>query len=130
MIINDKQVVIDFQDARMGTPLYDLVSLLEDCYYKVNDLNKEKLINYYYNEYFKKLDPTKSYEAYLRIYNLMTIQRVYKAIGSFAFIYEERKDLRYVKYIGYAFEKIRSVMLTNPELDNLRFRLSGLYYAN
>lgn len=130
MIIDGKQVVIDFQDARMGTPLYDLVSLLEDCYYQVNARNKEKLIQYYFNNYFKKLDPSKSFESFLRLYDLMTIQRVYKAIGSFAFIYEERKDLRYIKYIGYAFEKIRSVMLTNSDLDELRVKLSGLYYAN
>ena len=45
MIKNDEQIVIDFQDARMGTPLYDLVSLLEDCYYQLDNSNKVKLID-------------------------------------------------------------------------------------
>ena len=130
MIKNGEQIVIDFQDARMGSPLYDLVSLLEDCYYQLDSSNKEKLINYYYSEYFKKFDPSKSIEQFHYLYDMMAIQRVFKAIGSFAYIYADRKDLRYVKYIGYAFEKIRSIMLSHEDFSKERKILSSLYYAN
>jgi aminoglycoside/choline kinase family phosphotransferase len=130
MIKNGEQVVIDFQDARMGTPLYDLVSLLEDCYYQLENDNKEELIKYYYESYFKKIDPSKSYEGFKYIYDLMSIQRVFKAIGSFAYIYADRKDLRYVKYIGYAFEKVRSIMLKHEDFSRERKILASLYYAN
>lgn len=130
MIKNGEQVVIDFQDARMGTPLYDLVSLLEDCYYQLDNSNKEKLIKYYFNEYFKKLYPLKSFEHFMYVYDMMTIQRVFKAIGSFSYIYADRKDLRYVKYIGYAFEKIRAIMLSHDDFSKERKILSSLYYAN
>ena len=130
MIKNGEQIVIDFQDARLGTPLYDLVSLLEDCYYQLDATNKKKLINYYYEEYFKKFDPSKSYEQFLYLYDMMAIQRVFKAIGSFAYIYADRKDLRYVKYIGYAFEKVRSFMLAHEEFSKERKILSSIYYAN
>ena len=130
MIKNNEQVVIDFQDARMGTPLYDLVSLLEDCYYQLNQSNKEKLILYYYQEYFLKIDPNKSIEQFMYVYDMMAIQRVFKAIGSFAYIYADRKDLRYVKYIGYAFEKVRSFMLSHEDFSKERKILSSLYYGN
>ena len=130
MIKNNEQVVIDFQDARMGTPLYDLVSLLEDCYYQLDQSNKEKLILYYYHEYFLKIDPTKSLEQFMYVYDMMAIQRVFKAIGSFAYIYADRKDLRYVKYIGYAFEKVRSLMLSHEDFSKERKILSSLYYGN
>lgn len=130
MIKNGEQIVIDFQDARMGTPLYDLVSLLEDCYYQLNHSNKEKLIQYYFDEYFKKIDPSKSLEQFKYVYDMMAIQRVFKAIGSFAYIYADRKDLRYVKYIGYAFEKVRAIMLSHDDFSKERKILSGLYYAN
>jgi aminoglycoside/choline kinase family phosphotransferase len=130
MIKNNEQVVIDFQDARMGTPLYDLVSLLEDCYYQLDQSNKEKLILYYYHEYFLKIDPTKSFEQFMYVYDMMAIQRVFKAIGSFAYIYADRKDLRYVKYIGYAFEKVRSFMLSHEDFSKERKILSSLYYGN
>ena len=130
MIKNNEQVVIDFQDARMGTPLYDLVSLLEDCYYQLDNSNKEKLIHYYFNEYFKKVDPHKTLEQFMYIYDMMAIQRVFKAIGSFAYIYADRKDLRYVKYIGFAVEKVRAIMLSHEDFSEERKILSSLYYAN
>lgn len=130
MIKNGEQIVIDFQDARMGTPLYDLVSLLEDCYYQLDADNKEKLTQYYFNTYFKKIDSTKTYDQFKYVYDMMAIQRVYKAIGSFAYIYADRKDLRYVKYIGYAFEKVRAIMLKHDEFAKERKILASLYYAN
>lgn len=130
MIKNGEQVVIDFQDARMGTPLYDLVSLLEDCYYQIDESNKKKLIEYYYHTYFQKFDSSKSFEQFKSLYDMMAIQRVFKAIGSFAYIYADRKDLRYIKYIGYAFEKVRSIMLNHSHFSKERKILSSLYYAN
>lgn len=130
MIKDGEQIVIDFQDARMGTPLYDLVSLLEDCYYQIDEVNKKKLISYYYDTCFKKFDSSKNFDQFKSLYDMMTIQRVFKAIGSFAYIYADRKDLRYVKYIGYAFEKVRSIMLNHEHFSKERKILSSLYYAN
>lgn len=130
MIKDGEQVVIDFQDARMGTPLYDLVSLLEDCYYQVDDSNKKNLIDYYYNTYYKKFDSAKSFEQFKSLYDMMAIQRVFKAIGSFAYIYADRKDLRYIKYIGFAFEKVRVIMMNHEHFAKERKILASLYYAN
>lgn len=130
MIKNGEQIVIDFQDARMGTPLYDLVSLLEDCYYQLDSKNKAELIHYYFSTYFQKFDSTKSFDQFMYVYDMMAIQRVFKAIGSFAYIYADRKDLRYVKYIGHAFEKVRALMLSHEEFSKERKILSSLYYAN
>lgn len=129
MIKEGAQVIIDFQDARMGTPVYDLVSLLEDCYYQISEKNKKLLIKYYYEKYFKAFDPSKSIEDFQYLYDMMSIQRVYKALGSFAFIYADRKDQRYIKYMGYAFEKIRNIMLKYDSLAKERKILAGVYYA-
>lgn len=129
MFKGDDQVVIDFQDARMGTPLYDLVSLLEDCYYDLTRENRDALKKYYYDTFFKNFDQ-KSYDEYLRLYDLMSVQRVYKAIGSFSYIYADRKDIRYLKHIGFAFEKLRMIMSKHSELAEAKKVLSGIYYAN
>ncbi len=129
MFKNGEQVVIDFQDARMGTPLYDLVSLLEDCYYDLTTENRDSLKKYYFDTFFKNFDSSKSYEDYLRLYDLMSIQRVYKAIGSFAYIYADRKDIRYLKYIGFAFEKLRKIMSNHQDLIEAKKVLAGIYYA-
>ena len=39
--------MIDFQDARMGPPQYDLASLLKDSYYQLEEEQIQRLINYY-----------------------------------------------------------------------------------
>ena len=88
------------------------------------------VIEYYYNTYFKKFDSAKSFEQFKVVYDMMAIQRVFKAIGSFAYIYADRKDLRYIKYIGYAFEKVRGIMLNHESFAKERKILSSLYYAN
>lgn len=128
MMIKEDVVVIDFQDARMGIPQYDLVSLLEDCYYKISRKNKHELKTSYWEEYLKKTGHQASYEEYLKLYDLMTIQRVFKALGSFAYIHGLRGDIRYLKYIGYAFEKLRDVLFRYDEYRDLRMCLSEIYY--
>lgn len=129
MVHNDDNIVIDFQDARMGIPQYDLVSLLEDCYYKIDDANKEKLIDYYISKinlsYIQQTN-----DQFQDQYNAMALQRVFKAIGSFAYIYEGRKDLRYIKYIGYAMERLKHYLFKNPDYNELRKILFKVYYAN
>lgn len=120
--------IIDFQDARMGIPQYDLVSLLEDCYYSIDHTNKEKLKKYYWENFLKHKGYQSSYEEFLKLYDYMTIQRTFKALGSFAFIYRTREDKRYLKYIGYSFEKLRRSMMGCPELQDLRHMLAGMYY--
>ncbi len=130
MFKGDEQVVIDFQDARMGTPLYDLVSLLEDCYYDLDEGVRDRMKKYYYETFFKNFDTDKSYEDYLYLYDMMSIQRVYKAIGSFSYIYADRKDIRYLKHIGFAFEKLKKIFMKYPELAEARKVLTSIYYAN
>jgi len=128
MMKNDELVVIDFQDARMGIPQYDLVSLLEDCYYSVKRGNKEKLFEYYQKK--MGMDKQVKQEEFLRIYRLMTIQRVFKAIGSFAYIYNSRGDIRYLKHIGFAMENVKRKLMYFPEFSDLRSLLMRYYYEN
>lgn len=124
--------VIDFQDMRMGIPQYDLVSLLEDCYYKIDDENKTKLKRYYWEEAQKykviKEGSNFEWEDFLSFYNKMAIQRTFKALGSFAFIYSKRKDIRYLKYIGYCFEQLKGFLFSNNQYKDLRILLSEVYY--
>ena len=60
----------------------------------------------------------------------MVLQRVFKAIGSFGYIYATRKDVRYIKYVGFAMEKIRKVMMKDPKYDDLRKVMFRNYYAS
>ena len=125
MSVDDELVVIDFQDARMGAPQYDLVSLLEDCYYQLSERNKEKLLLKYIESF-----PTLDFERFHFIYDLMAIQRIYKAVGSFSYIYFTKSDKRYLKYIGYGMEKIKSILMKYPEYSELRKTIFNIYYGN
>ncbi len=121
---------IDFQDARWGIPQYDLVSLLEDCYYNISEENRQKLKKYYYEQLDPSIHGQEKFEHFLALYDDMLIQRVFKAVGSFCYIYNWRKDERYLKYIGFAMEKIRKVMMDNPRYKDLKIKLFSYYYAN
>lgn len=130
MVKNDEFIFIDFQDARWGLPQYDLVSLLEDCYYHLDDSNREFLKSYYFENMPMQTLGQQSYEEFLSLYDDMLIQRVFKAVGSFCYIYNWRKDERYLKYIGFAMEKIRHTMNKNPKYKDLSEKLFKFYYAN
>lgn len=131
IMVKDKEYIfIDFQDARWGIPQYDLVSLLEDCYYNLSEDNRGKLKRYYFDNLDRSIHGQTSYERFLELYDDMLIQRVFKAVGSFCYIYNWRKDDRYLKYIGFAMEKIRKVMMNKPRYTELKKKLFQHYYAN
>jgi hypothetical protein len=128
MVKDGEFVIIDFQDARMGIPQYDLVSLLEDCYYKISRKNKHLLKESYWQNFLKEKQIQASFEEFSTLYDKMAIQRIFKALGSFAYIYRLRGDIRYLKYIGYAFEKLRDILFRYKEYNSLRVVLSEIYY--
>lgn len=130
MVKDNELVFIDFQDARWGLPQYDLVSLLEDCYYNLSEDNREYLKKYYYENMQMSELGQNSYEDFCALYDDMLIQRVFKAVGSFCYIYNWRKDERYLKYIGFAMEKIRLTMCKNSKYKELSEKLFKFYYAN
>jgi aminoglycoside/choline kinase family phosphotransferase len=58
----------------------------------------------------------------------MSIQRNFKAIGSFASFQNKRGDPSYLKYIGNTFENIRRTLLRHPRYARLREVLFHHYY--
>ena len=72
--------VIDFQDARMGPDTYDLVSLLRDCYVRHDAEFVSRMITYYHD----RLGSTAG-SAYRDRFDLMSLQRHLKALGTFGY---------------------------------------------
>jgi len=130
MIKDSDPVIIDFQDARFGIRQYDLVSLLEDCYYELFDENVDKLKKYYWENTKKSGDIQSSFEKFCYYYDLMAIQRTFKAIGSFSYIYHQRKDKRYLKYISHSMEKLKRFLLKYEKFHHLKQQIFEIYYAN
>ncbi len=70
--------VIDFQDALMGPPTYDLVSLLRDSYVRLSKEEEERLLKHFEGVSNTKVDRD--------AYGLMSLQRNLKAAGRFYYI--------------------------------------------
>jgi aminoglycoside/choline kinase family phosphotransferase len=99
-------VIIDFQDARLGPPVYDLVSLLCDSYVELNQGSVNYLLDYYKNN-FSHFDACfKSWDQFMGFYNLQVIQRCFKACGSFASFKVMRNDTRYLAYIQPTLQRV------------------------
>ncbi len=70
--------LIDFQDARLGLPYYDLASLLYDPYAPLNAEDRRLGLDYY----FKKSGRNRSE---LNLYHACALQRLLKALGTYLF---------------------------------------------
>lgn len=99
MIKLDEMRVIDFQDARLGPIQYDLVSLIKDSYVSIGDSLAEEIIKDYLDKSREFLPVDFSRDAFDEIYELQSIQRCFKACGSFASFFHQRQDRRYLKYL-------------------------------
>ncbi|OFZ74706.1 MAG: hypothetical protein A3K03_07250 [Bdellovibrionales bacterium RIFOXYD1_FULL_44_7] len=121
-------VMIDFQDARMGPQQYDLASLLKDSYYQLEESQVERLIDYYIARWEAETKERLDRGKFRYIFDLMSIQRNFKAIGSFASFLNKRGDPSYLKFIGNTFENIRRSFLKYPKYSHLREVLFHYYY--
>lgn len=111
--------IIDFQDARLGPAQYDLVSLLKDSYVNLEQTLQSQLLENYFLKYKKELNPTASKEEFLRNYEVQTIQRCFKACGSFTSFFNTRGDRRYLKYIERTMKSVQKSLLLFPEYNSL-----------
>jgi aminoglycoside/choline kinase family phosphotransferase len=123
MVFEGELVVIDFQDARMGPCQYDLVSLLRDSYIQLPESLVEELVDRFIslkeNHEGKPVDRAE----FCRVFDLMSLQRNLKAIGTFAFQTVVRENTRYLENIGPTLEYVRKTLVRQPELEPLRSRL-------
>lgn len=115
MIKLDEMRVIDFQDARMGPIQYDLVSLFKDSYVNLSDAMAENLMDYYLDQSREYLPQDFSRDHFDEIYELQSIQRCFKACGSFSSFMNLRDDRRYLKYISGTLKRVLKSLTEFPE---------------
>ncbi len=124
MLKRNKVVIIDFQDARLGPAQYDLVSLFKDSYVDMNEDYAAKLINYYMDNSRIKKTSGFSHENFSKIYELQSLQRCFKACGSFASFMNQRGDTRYLKYLAPTLKRVLKSLAHFPEYDIIHKILS------
>jgi len=102
MKVGAKIGVIDSQDALIGNPAYDLVSLIDDVRIKTSTELKNKIYNYYLKK-SKKIYQKRS-QKFLEDFNILSVQRSLKIIGIFSRLFVRDKKKQYLKLIPYTWK--------------------------
>jgi hypothetical protein len=116
MLHRDTLYWIDFQDARMGPVTYDLASLLRDSYVTL----PEELIAQMAEEFRQKAAPGEARDTFGWRFELMSVQRNLKALGTFGFMASVRGNEVYLPYIPGTLASARRNLARHPELEGIR----------
>jgi hypothetical protein len=121
MLHENRLVIIDFQDARMGPDTYDLVSLLRDSYVDLDEAAVDELI-----AYFLALRGTPGLaRGYRTRFDLMALQRNLKALGTFGYQTTARRNPVYIQYIPRTLRCVRTNLAAHGRFGRLRELLAA-----
>jgi aminoglycoside/choline kinase family phosphotransferase len=119
--------IIDFQDARMGPDTYDLVSLLRDSYVDLSSRQVEELIAYFLALKHGAAGVSADEEAeFHRRFDLMALQRNFKALGTFGYMTAARGNPVYIQYIPRTLNHVRSNLARHTRFGRLHDILAEL----
>ena len=104
----------------MGPATYDLASLLRDSYV---DLDEEFIADRA-EEFRQRAVPGESRDTFRRRFELMSIQRNLKALGTFGYMGSVRGSRVYLPYIPRTLANARRNLVRYPELSGLHRALA------
>ena len=119
MMKKDKLGLIDSQDAILGNPLYDVVSLIDDVRIKLPNSLQKKLIEFYHSK--SKLR-NEQIENLKNDFDILSLQRNLKILGIFVRLFKRDHKPYYLKYLSYTWQLIEK-RLKNPLFKNLNYQL-------
>jgi len=114
MKINGRIGVIDSQDALIGSPAYDLVSLVDDVRIKTSLKLKNQICDYYLKK--AKIKGIKR-KKFINDFNILSVQRSLKIIGIFSRLFKRDKKNRYLKLIPYTWKILKKRMESETFLE-------------
>jgi aminoglycoside/choline kinase family phosphotransferase len=107
---------LDFQDARMGPATYDLASLLRDSYVDL----PEEFVADRAEEFRRKALSGEARDVFLRRFDLASVQRNLKALGTFGYMASVRGRDVYARYVPRTLAHVRRNLERYVELEPLR----------
>ena len=122
LMIHDGAVrVIDFQDALLAPPQYDLASLLND---RITDSVirpelEERLVRYYMDRSRQVGGPAADVEEFFEIYRLSAIQRDLKVVGRFYYLDLVKGKPGYRKFIAPTARRLRRNFALTPQTKSI-----------
>ncbi len=124
MVMSDCNLqIIDFQGARMGPSAYDVVSILWDPYYRLQEDMREKLVDYYISKIEDKFDA----DYFRETLSVCRLQRHMQALGAYSYLSSVKGKKYFLKYVpeGLRLLEEDSTLLKDwyPELYKLVMKL-------
>jgi N-acetylmuramate 1-kinase len=121
MIHDDAVAVIDFQDALLAPPQYDLASLLND---RITDrvigpALEELLVSYYVDNRAEITNQAVRRDEFFEIYLLSAIQRDLKVVGRFYYLDVVKGKPGYKKFIPPTLHRLKRNLTRLPELQKV-----------
>ncbi len=116
MFCQNKVGIIDSQDALIGNPAYDIVSLIDDVRIKTSSQLKQKIFKYYLfksNNNFKK-----KISLFKNDFDILSVQRALKIIGIFNRLYFRDGKKNYLSLVPYIWSLLHH-RLKNPIFSEL-----------
>jgi N-acetylmuramate 1-kinase len=121
MISGGELKIIDHQDARLGSIAYDLVSLLLDRVTEIpSDERLKEKKSFFLKEREKIGLEAVDYEKFDYEFQLMTVQRCLKAIGTFSFQSAKRGKSHFNQYIEPMFRIVLQACKNTEKFPVLR----------
>jgi tRNA threonylcarbamoyl adenosine modification protein YjeE len=116
--------LLDFQDAMMGSPAYDVASLLQDARVTVPELMEISLLSRYTRARMKA-EPGFDAPAFARLYATFAAQRASKILGIFARLDRRDGKPQYLRHLPRVWTYLQR-SLAHPDLA----RLAAWYRVN
>ena len=115
MRVGKKIGLIDTQDALIGNPAYDLVSLIDDVRIRTSKKLKNQIYTYYLSKASKKYRLNS--KKFLNDFNILSVQRSLKIIGIFSRLFKRDEKKQYLKLIPYTWQLLEMRMKSKIFLD-------------
>lgn len=121
MVPGEEVAVIDFQDALLAPPQYDLASLLNDreTDQAIQPDLEEHLRGYYLRKWAEMGAPPLLRDEFLEIYTLSALQRDFKVVGRFYYLDLVKGKHGYKQYIPPTLRRIKRNLFRLPPYDQL-----------
>jgi aminoglycoside/choline kinase family phosphotransferase len=121
MIHDDAVAMIDFQDALLAPPQYDLASLLND---RITDrviepALEEKLVDYYVDRRTDMQRQPIKRDEFIEAYVLSAIQRDLKVVGRFYYLEVVKGKSAYKKFIPPTVRRLKRNFARLPQTEKL-----------
>lgn len=100
MVQQDENLrLIDYQGARMAPPAYDVVSLLWDPYYRLDDAARTRLLNHYMDGMDAACGPAFDAGRFMETLLPCRLQRHMQALGAYGFLSDVKGKKFFLKHV-------------------------------